>query len=520
MKHRRIVDKIINGKGSLELIELENGLKIVLNKLGENNEHSVNVCFISNFPSALVTRGYVHLFEHIYVEPHITKYHNKNIDVNAHVGAKNEEIVIESSFEYTHDSFLNYKTDSETVIKSFKTINSYLSEFIDGLENKYNQERVDKEKSVILSERETTGTKDLHDWIIGVNDLISLKYFDIEEFDKLNLNFKFPKFSRNIIGSEDDIKGFKISDLNRIRDYVFRKDNSYILIEAPNSFFEDENVDVEFIIKHLDKVIKSFNKIKPFNREILYPKHSMNKEMLNDLIEKVTLRSVKETKKENYSILEIDHRVLSGLSTLDSKNNQALLLKFNAIDKEVPILNLTNEPVLPYAGFIKYVMNSLLFDLRTKYRGFYSIVAMDPLSISSWVPLRNRYELSLISLTSMTEENREILKNDLENGSLRDYIISKGLEIINDKNLYEEFFKRFIKMFVFNYGSNTTNRYIKEHLVTLENKPELIKGKEFWDQKGGFIKVQKTLKSEEYIEGLKRALNSLEIVLIKDKEMI
>lgn len=495
---------------------LDNGLIIILNKTVDDPEKCVSVNLRTFFPSERVGRGYAHLIEHLYVEPIIKKHmRNSEISINAHVGCLNTLMNVIGSFSYHTDKNVGYKPSSERVLKSINLLDDYFSDFIKGFnETKIDQDRIDQEKSVILAERRDTGTTEINDWISGVSDIFSILNSNLQKIEnEYNLKHIHYAINSNIIGSERDINDFNLSSLILAKRYIFNKENTVLVIEGNKEFFDNEKFDIEKVIESFSKTIDNFDSLKN------YPERD------RDFVEKSRIvldhkakESLHETVvNDSFSICKLNDNF--NFTSLDTSESNPLLkclfIKMNILRDDTPEIVKGSDRVLNAVGFMSYVWNQLFFELRTKYRGFYSLSKVNFESSFSYQHLVKRNFVLAIPLTTMESDPFEELMDDLTNGNIKNLFKNKVLEIINDPIEYEKLYSFLLERYVFSYGSFFATRYVDEVLgFSMEKREEFLRPEIYWDQIDSFNSVKESLKSNELKELILELVDKIHFYLV------
>lgn len=495
---------------------LDNGLIIILNKTNDDPEKCVSVNLRTFFPSEKVGRGYAHLIEHLYVEPIIKKHmKNSEISINAHVGCLNTLMDVLGSFSYLTDKNIDYKPSSERVLKSIEFLDDYFSDFINGFtETKINQDRIDQEKSVILAERRDTGTTEINDWINGVSDIFSILNSNIQKVEKeYNLKHIHYAINKNIIGSEKDIEEFNLSSLITSKRYIYNKENTVLVIEGDKEFFDNEKIDIEKIIKSFSKTIDNFDNLKNYpesDRDFL--------EKSRIILEHKAKESLQETVvNDSFSICKLkDNFNFIGLDTSEPNPHlKCLFIKMNILRDDTPEIVKGSDRLLNAVGFMSYVWNQLFFELRTKYRGFYSLSKVNFESSFSYQHLVKRNFVLAIPLTTMESDSFEELINDLAYGNIKKLFKDKVLEIINNPIEYEKLYSFLLERYVFSYNSFFVTRYVDEVLgFSMEKREEFLKPEIYWDQMDSFNNLKESLKSNKLKELILELVDKIYFYLV------
>lgn len=495
---------------------LDNGLIIVLNKTVEDPEQCVAVNLRTIFPSEIVGRGYAHLIEHLYVEPVIKKHmKNSEISINAHVGHLNTLMNVIGSFSYHTDKNIGYKPSSERVIKSIHLLDDYLSDFIKGFsENKINQDRIDQEKSVILAERRDTGTTEINDWIGGVSDIFSILNSNLQKIEnEYNLKHIHYAINSNIIGSENDINDFNLKSLELAKSYIFNKENTVLVIEGNKEFFDNEKFDIERVIESFSKTIDNFDSLKNYpERDREFVEKSR---MILDHKAKESLKE--EVINDSFSICKLsDSFNFIGLDTSEPNPHlKCLFIKMDVLKDNTPEIIKGSDRLLNTIGFMSYIWNQLFFELRTKYRGFYSMLKVNFESAFSYQHLVKKNFVLAIPLTTMESEPFEELIEDLTNGNIKNLFKNKVLEIINDPVEYEKMSSFLIERYVFSYSSFFVTRYVDEVFgFSMERREEFLRPDIYWDQMDSYNSVKETLESNELKELILELVDKIHFYLV------
>lgn len=493
---------------------LDNGLIIVLNKTVDDPEKCVSVNLRTIFPSEKVQRGYAHLIEHLYVEPVIRKHmKNSEISINAHVGSLNTLMNVLGSFSYHTDSNIGYKPSSERVMKSISLLDDYFSDFIRGFsEINVDQKRINQEKSVILAERRDTGTTEFNDWLSGVSDIFSVLNSNIPKVEKeYNLNHIHYAINQNIIGSEKDIEGFSLSSLISSKRYIYNKENTVLVIEGNKEFFDNEKIDINKILEIFCKTINNFDLLQN------YPERDREfEEKARTVLDFKAKKSFKEINvKDSFSLCQInDNAYFTGLETSEPYL-KCLFIKMNILRDDIPEIVQGPDRLLNTIGFMSYIWNQLFFELRTKYRGFYSLTKVNFDSSFSYQHLIRKNFVLAIPLTTMEDESFKKLMDDLESEHIKEMFKNKVLGILNDSDEFEKLYSFLLERYVFTYSSFFSTRYVDEVIgYSMEKRKEFLRPDIYWDQMDSYINVMKSLKSDEFRELILETIDKIHFYLV------
>lgn len=520
MNYKRIKDILVMGEDSIEAFKLDNGLKIIIVKENNRNLTSVSMNLVTVFPNIGMDNGYPHLIEHIFVEEHVKRYLNEDIKVNAYVTSSNTKMVVQSSLDYIYDKIISYKTDTEILNKRLSLMDAYLSEFMKNYQKDTTQERINEEKKVILSEKEGSGSNTLTDWTVYIPELDILDYMKEYKFDqmkdRLNIKHLYAPLNSNIIGSSKEINSFNLETLKRNKKYIFNKENTYLVVSGNVDFYNEEKMDIESLINRIPNTIKEFSKLPEGN-------YDSNEELLSlesDKIKKLLdIKLDKEYLNDNSSICYLNKDSSSFDLLTDYKEGMkdfaCLRILFNNF-KEEDTKFFISEKLYSIKPMMSFIIDSIFFKLRTKYRGFYTFYTYGnlPFSFSERRTLKSIYT---ISINDKSGEIVNSIKEDLKNNVIYDIFVNEVERIVNTPELYNKFIGTVIDSQVKHYKEEDVSRYSYDVLRS-ELNPNVPRTDEYKSQNKELInEIRTALESPEYKNTIMENIKKIKIDLFLNK---
>ena len=224
-----------------------------------------------------------------------------------------------------------------------------------------------------------------------------------------------------------------------------------------------------------------------------------------------------EVVNDSFSICKLnDSFNFIGLDTSESKPHlKSLFIKMDVLKDNTPEIIKGSDRLLNAIGFMSYVWNQLFFELRTKYRGFYSMLKVNFESAFSYQHLVKKNFVLAIPLTTMESESFEELMKDLTNENIKNLFKNKVLEIINNPVEYEKMSSFLIERYVFSYSSFFVTRYVDEVFgFSMEKREEFLRPEIYWDQMDSYNSVKETLESNELKELILKLVDKIHFYLV------
>lgn len=469
---KKVINEVILDNDRIEVFNIEGSkLQIMLcHNDTELVEKKVNILLGTYVPSATVPNGYLHLIEHLTCMNSYMKFKGHTAKLNAHVNC-NSMLNIESQIDIISSDKVGIHTTKERINKAYTESSNYFKSFIkefysNDKSNQITQERINNEKSVIISEAEGPYYKVPYGGLSFYHDLIMSelleRYNKNKESKDIGLNI-LPDQSLSTLGTSMEITNFNLETLLKLKSLLFRRENTMLVIYISG---DDKFVDNQFniflnkfysTIKLISKIIDSHPLDIIKMNDMINDKGKDIKEFINDHISIEDLKKTVPSRKiiidlktkypkseptSNKEVLNSLINVRINTSTIRGENKKAFRRVYDTISGSSSMIT---DDIIRGMIISNIIFNSAI-TVRSRFNGFYSPAKL-PIELSSIESLRSSSLLKVIDNNILfplvaekySENYSELVDFMTDKNGYKELLLKEFDKIINDKETFNEF---------------------------------------------------------------------------------